>query len=130
MVTMEQDQWPRVMCTKGNAPGSKRQKTPSKNIIFPWLSRNSWNPIAAYANSVIFLNVAFFWRKSASAATGFQLCCENHGKMCTQIIEDTEITFWYFWRGLFLVTPRSISLGGHDLGALPLVEGHHEKSGN
>ncbi len=32
MVTLDQGQWPRVMYTKGNAPGSNRQKTPSKNI--------------------------------------------------------------------------------------------------
>ncbi len=32
MVTVDQGQWPRVMCTKGNAPESNRQKTPSKNI--------------------------------------------------------------------------------------------------
>ncbi len=32
--------------------------------IFPWLSQNSWNPIAANANSVIFLNVAFLFGKS------------------------------------------------------------------
>ena len=32
MVTLDQVQWPRVMFTKGNAPGSNTQKTPSKNI--------------------------------------------------------------------------------------------------
>ncbi len=32
--------------------------------IFPWLSRNNWNPIAANANSVIFLYVCIsFWKE-------------------------------------------------------------------
>ena len=32
--------------------------------------------------------------------------------------------------GQLPVTPRSISLGGHDLGSLTLVQGHHKNSGN
>ncbi len=31
-VTLDQGQWPQVMSTKGNAPGSNRQKTPSENV--------------------------------------------------------------------------------------------------
>ncbi len=32
MVTLDQGQWPQVMSTQGNAPGSNREKTPSKNV--------------------------------------------------------------------------------------------------
>ena len=34
--------------------------------------------------------------------------------------------FDIFGQGLLPVTPRSISLGGHDLGSLTLVQGHHK----
>ncbi len=63
MVILEQGQWPQVMSTKGNAPGSNRKKTPLTKCqtvfswysviwvhIFPRLSRNSWNPIGPNAN--------------------------------------------------------------------------------
>ena len=39
--------------------------------IFPWFSRNSWNPITANVNSVIFRNVAFlFWEECVSLEHG------------------------------------------------------------
>ncbi len=64
----------------------------------------------------------------ALAAIGFQLFCESLGKMCTQITEYPEKTVWHFFRlGILPVTPRSISLGWHDLGSLTLIHGHHEK---
>ena len=51
---------------------------------------------------------------------GFQLLCENHGKMCSQIIGHTVLHFRW---GLLLVSPKSISHGGHDPGSLTLVPG-------
>ena len=68
--------------------------------------------------------------KFALAAMEFQQFCENHGKMCTQIIEYTEELFDIFQRGLLPVTPRRISLGEDDPGSLTLGQGHHKKSGN
>ena len=52
----------------------------------------------------------------ALAAMGFQLFLRK--------------PFDIFRRGLLPVTPRSISLGGHDLRSLTLVQGHCKKSGN
>ncbi len=42
----------------------------------------------------------------ALAAMGFQLFRENHGKMCTQIIDYTEINVWYFSTGSFACYPQ------------------------
>ncbi len=62
MVTLDQGQWPRVMSTKGNAPGSNKQKTLSKNIKrLSQYTQNSWNPIAANAN--VFECCISFWEE-------------------------------------------------------------------
>ena len=42
MATLDQGQWPRVMCTKGNASGSNRQKTPLKNCYQEQCTNEIW----------------------------------------------------------------------------------------
>ena len=64
--------------------------------------------------------------KLVLAPMEFQQFRENHGKMCTQIIEYTEKTVYNFRQGLLPVTPRNISHGENDPGSLTLVEGHHK----
>ena len=72
-------------------------------------SLGQWN-LGQMKNDPSFHSYTLFPKRNATikkiaefalAAMGFQLFCENHGKMCTQIIEYTEITVWYLSTGSF-----------------------------